>query len=84
MYCYFATKRYKAYHLDLEQFLMSNDLAYELKVEDGSTYIFCLHNNTSSTKQNDSEQLNKLFESKNKNIIFDKDKPIVSINDEYQ
>merc|ERR1712166_15674 len=64
--------------------LMSNVLADELNVEEGSTYGASLQNDISPRKQDDSEQFEKSDELQNKNMTLDKDKPIVGSNDEYQ
>merc|ERR1712238_117969 len=64
--------------------LMSNVLADELNVEEGSTYEASLQNDISPRKQDDSEQFEKSDESQNKNMTLDKGKPIVDSNDEYQ
>merc|ERR1711865_849079 len=64
--------------------LMSNVLADELNVEEGSTYEASLQNDISPRKQDDSEQFEKSDELQNKNMTLDKGKPIVDSNDEYQ
>merc|ERR1712166_410013 len=64
--------------------LMSNVLADDLNVEEGSTYGASLQNDISPRKQDDSEQFEKSDESQNKNMTLDKGKPIVGSNDEYQ